>query len=280
MRTLAISLVGVLFFAPKLCAQDYRVLAQNLTQGGFLKAQAKNCQSYKIKEVNAEKAQAGHCTQDGFFIAGFSRDAGPTAELTINYKNGELLSKSLPIKQREYQIDRIEGVPQKTVTPPESVLTRIRQENGQIYAARNHFSEQTFFLTDFIWPAKGRISGVYGSQRYFNGTPKRPHYGLDIAAPKGDPVVAPANGIVRLAHPDMYYSGGTMILDHGYGFTSTFIHLSKLTVKEGQMVKQGDKIAEIGASGRATGPHLDWRINWYNVRLDPAYWVVEGGHKN
>jgi murein DD-endopeptidase MepM/ murein hydrolase activator NlpD len=124
-------------------------------------------------------------------------------------------------------------------------------------------------FSDFIWPSRGIISGVYGSQRILNGQPRRPHFGVDVAAPTGTEVVAPAAGVVRMAHPDMYFSGGTLILDHGYGVTSSFLHLSKIHVKPGEAVEQGQKIADIGATGRVTGPHLDWRMNWHKVRVDP-----------
>ncbi|MGY0583956.1 MAG: M23 family metallopeptidase, partial [Paraglaciecola chathamensis] len=131
----------------------------------------------------------------------------------------------------------------------------------------------TDFSQDFIWPAQGPISGVYGSQRVLNGQPKRPHYGVDVAAPTGTPVYAPADGVVTLFVPDMYYSGGTMIIDHGLGVSSTFLHLSKGLVQVGDNVKQGQLVAEIGATGRVTGAHLDWRMNWMNVRIDPALLV-------
>ena len=136
-------------------------------------------------------------------------------------------------------------------------------------SARNRRDERTDFAGSFEWPATGRISGVYGSQRVLNGEPSRPHFGLDIAAPTGTPVYAPADGIVTLAHPDMYFSGGTMILDHGHGLSSSFLHLSEILVESGTQVNQGDLIARIGASGRASGPHLDWRMNWLDRRVDP-----------
>ena len=159
------------------------------------------------------------------------------------------------------------------VTPPDSVLARIKDDNWRVAKARKTSSERADFAARFIWPAEGPITGVYGSQRVFNGVPKRPHYGVDVGAPTGTQVIAPAGGKVTLAHPDLYYSGGTIIIDHGLGVNSTFLHLSKLTVEPGEMVKQGQKIGEIGATGRATGPHLDWRINWFSERLDPALLV-------
>src|SRR5690606_23736658 len=140
----------------------------------------------------------------------------------------------------------------------------------QVWQARQQISQRTDFLKPVVRPAEGRISGVYGSQRVLNGEPRQPHYGLDIAAPTGTPVKAPWPGRVLLAVPDMFYSGGTLIVDHGYGVTTTYIHLNSILVEVGQTVGQGDPIAEIGATGRVTGPHLDWRLNWYNERLDPA----------
>ena len=144
-------------------------------------------------------------------------------------------------------------------------------------AARTRDSDRRDFLDDFVWPASGPITGIYGSQRFYNGEPRNPHYGVDIAAPTGSPVVAPADGVVTLVHPDMFFSGGTLLIDHGFGVSSTFIHLHRVLVKEGQEVKQGEKIAEIGASGRATGPHLDWRLNWYDERLDPQWFMSAPG---
>jgi murein DD-endopeptidase MepM/ murein hydrolase activator NlpD len=150
------------------------------------------------------------------------------------------------------------------------VLERIRREGRLVRQARADNDPREDFLQGFIKPLEGPITGVYGSQRVYNGVPKNPHYGLDIARPTGTVVVAPAPGIVKLVHDDMYYSGGTLVLDHGYGLSSSFIHLSGALVKEGQRVEAGDAIAKVGATGRATGPHLDWRVNWFNVRLDPA----------
>lgn len=140
-------------------------------------------------------------------------------------------------------------------------------------AARRTDDPRLDFMQSFIWPSIGPISGVYGSQRILNGQPRRPHFGVDVAAPTGTPVRAPAAGIITLAHPDMYFSGGTVILDHGHGVSSSFLHLSRIHVQVGQRVEQGELIAEIGATGRVTGPHLDWRMNWFGQRIDPALLV-------
>lgn len=209
-------------------------------------------------------------TDSGQFVFGLGRDAPKTVSLWVQKNGQEKEHFEFSVKQREYKTQRIEGVEQKYVAPPPEVSQRIRNETAQVRKARQKVRKSLDYLSPFLWPAKGPITGVYGSQRVFNGVPKRPHYGLDIAGPVGAEVVAPAPGIVSLVHNDMYYSGGTLIVDHGYGVSSTFIHLSKIHVKEGMSVVPGQLIAEIGATGRVTGPHLDWRINWFNQRLDPA----------
>ena len=215
----------------------------------------------------------------GDFVIGFGRDA--KLRHTLQWQtpqSSERNAHNIVLSQREYKIQRIDGVASKYVSPPQSVTDRIREDNQKIGAARRTFSTLTSFLERFILPAEGPISGVYGSQRVFNGEPKRPHFGLDIAGPVGTKIVAPASGRVSLAHDDMYYSGGTLIIDHGMGVSSTFIHLSRISVKEGELVDQGQKIGEMGATGRVTGPHLDWRINWFSERLDPALVLPEASN--
>ncbi len=208
-------------------------------------------------------------SKDGVFLIGFGRDAPAQTKLVVTFTDGSREWRELKVGQRKYKIQRIDGLPPRKISPSEEDLARIHRESASIKEARAKDDARTDFLKGFIWPAKGRITGVYGSQRILNGEPRRPHYGLDIAAPVETPVVAPASGIVTLTHPDMFYSGGTLILDHGHGLSSTFIHLHRILVKEGQYVRQGDVIAEIGATGRVTGPHLDWRINLFKRRLDP-----------
>lgn len=205
----------------------------------------------------------------GEFVFGFNRDQASTVQLRWQQaeKSGQ---GELAVAARSYDIQRINGVASKYVTPDPKVSERIKEDNRRVAAARSHDSERLDFLSTFIWPTKGRVSGVYGSQRIFNGEPRNPHFGLDIAAAEGAPVVAPAAGVVTLTDPDQYFSGGTLIVDHGHGISSTFIHLSAIEVKVGQQVVQGQKIARVGATGRVTGPHLDWRVNWFQVRLDPA----------
>jgi murein DD-endopeptidase MepM/ murein hydrolase activator NlpD len=180
---------------------------------------------------------------------------------------------SLDIATREYRIQRVEGVPQRTVTPDPADLERIRRESALVQAARKNSSSNTDFFAGFQWPVKGPISGVYGSQRVYNGVPGRPHYGVDVAVPKGTPVGAPAAGVVVLAEPDLFYSGGTIIIDHGAEVSSTFLHLSAVSVEVGSRVEAGDIVGQVGSTGRATGPHLDWRMNWRKQRVDPQLLV-------
>lgn len=212
---------------------------------------------------------------NGMTLAGFGRDAKPSAQLEVT--GPAPCSRTLAIAKREYNIQRVDGVPSRTVTPPQAQLDRIRREAVKVAAARAPNLERPELLErvlgQFTWPLLGRISGVYGSQRVYNGKPGRPHYGVDVARPTGTPVRAPAPGVVTLAEPDLFYSGGTVILDHGYNLSSTFLHMSALDVKVGDQLDAGDLIGAVGATGRATGPHLDWRMNWRKQRIDPALLV-------
>lgn len=210
---------------------------------------------------------------DGLFVIGFGRDADASEPLVVEGPDGERIERDLEIESRDYDIQRIDGVPPETVSPPEEAMERIREEVELVREARRRDDSRTDFLDDFIWPVTGRITGVYGSQRVYNGEPRRPHYGIDIAASAGTPVRAPAGGIVTVAHDDMYFSGGTLLLDHGHGLSSAFLHLRSLAVDVGDRVQQGDTIGTVGAGGRSTGAHLDWRINWFERRLDPRQLV-------
>ena len=209
----------------------------------------------------------------GRFVFGFGRDAAPKAVLTAVFPDGTRQARTLEVAQRTYRIQRIDGLPRRMVTPSEKQLKRIRAEAKKINAARGGFTMAPYFEQGFIWPVKGRISGVYGSQRILNGEPRRPHLGIDIAAPTGTPVVAAAGGTVTLAEKDLYFTGGTIVIDHGFGLSTVYSHLSAVSVKTGQGVKQGELIGKIGSTGRSTGAHLDWRINWFQERLDPAFLV-------
>jgi murein DD-endopeptidase MepM/ murein hydrolase activator NlpD len=234
-----------------------------LTQGALILAKS---EPGVTATLNDEPLQV---TEQGYIVFGFARKA-PLKNTLVIKKGESTITKELTLTPREYKIDRVDGVPQKTVTPDPAQVKRARKEAEKVWIARQKETDSTDFLTPVIKPAKGRISGVYGSQRIFNGEPRNPHYGEDIAGPTGTPVKAPWPGEVVLAEPDLFYSGGTIIIEHGYKVTTTYLHLSELSVNVGDKVKQGELIGAVGATGRATGPHLDWRVNWGNERLDPA----------
>ena len=205
-------------------------------------------------------------TTDGYFAFGLGRDRKNDVVITINEK--KIVKK---VFKRKYKIQRIDGLEEKKVTPPEEVYERIKRENKWIGEARAINSDLTFFKNKFAIPVKNAIiTGVYGSQRILNGKPKWPHYGLDFAADEGTKIKAMLDGIVTLAEPDLFYTGGTLIFDHGHGISTLYMHMEKILVKRGQKVKQGDIIGTVGSSGRATGAHLDVRLNWFQIRLDPA----------
>ncbi|MEX1147543.1 MAG: M23 family metallopeptidase [Sphingomonadales bacterium] len=206
----------------------------------------------------------------GRFVFGFGRDADGQAALRVVFPSGQEKNRTLTVARRDFKVQRIDGLPQRMVTPPEEVLERIRRENALIAAARARDTDAAWFRDGFIRPAEGRYSGIYGSQRILNGEPRQPHFGLDIAGPTGAPVLAPAPGIISLSETDLYYTGGTVMIDHGHGITSVLMHLHSVDVEKGARVEAGDRIGTIGATGRATGPHLDWRVNWFEVRLDPG----------
>jgi murein DD-endopeptidase MepM/ murein hydrolase activator NlpD len=207
---------------------------------------------------------------NGDYALGFSRDEKNNSELMIFSPNGAAEKRILKPLKREYNIQRVEGIAKSIMNPNKKANVRVGEDNKKIKAARKVDSNLTAFAKGFVAPIEGIITGVYGSQRYYNGVPKTPHYGLDYAGKNGDPVKSPADGTILMFVPDMFYSGGTMIIDHGHGVSSTFLHLSDSYVSVGDKVSKGQLVAAVGASGRATGPHLDWRINWFNMRLDPA----------
>ncbi len=207
-------------------------------------------------------------SNDGYFVFGIDRDR--KFDLTItkiqNGKKEKIIKKVL---KRKYNIQRIDGLEESKVTPPESVYKRIKDENNKIGKARSINSDLPFFRNQFIMPVEGIISGVYGSQRILNGKPKWPHYGIDIAAKQGTMIKSSGSGTVTMAEDDLYYTGGTIIMDHGHGISTIYSHLENVMVSVGDKINQGDIIGTVGSTGRSTGPHLDFRINWFQTRLDP-----------
>jgi len=207
-------------------------------------------------------------SKDGYFVFGLDRDRKFDLIITkiINGKK-EVITKQ--VLKRKYNIQRIDGLEESKVTPPESVYKRIKKENNAIGEARAIDSDLPFFKEKFIMPVEGIISGVYGSQRILNGKPRWPHYGIDIAAKQGTMIKASGSGIVTMAEDDLYYTGGTIIMDHGHGISTIYSHLENVLVSIGDQINQGDVIGTVGSTGRSTGPHLDFRINWFQTRLDP-----------
>ena len=206
---------------------------------------------------------------DGDFIIGFGRDAAGEAALDVVFTDGTRAHRVLAVAPRHWDVRRIDGLPREMVTPSPAELARIKTEEGLADAARAIDSDALGFEGKPLWPVIGRISGVFGSQTVLDGVPHAPHTGVDIAAPAGSPVKASLAGRVTLAAPDFFLTGGTVIIDHGYGLSSVYIHLASLAVKQDEAVTQGQLIGTLGATGRATGPNLHWGINWFQLRLDP-----------
>ena len=238
-----------------------------VTQGGLIVGRA---------EPGARVALDGRAIRvapDGRFLIGFSRDHGPRAGLTVTGAGGGVIRRTLAVAQRRYDIQRIEGLPPKLVTPDAETLKRIEDDRAQIRAARAAESFELLFGIRFSWPATGPISGVFGSQRVLNGEPRAPHFGLDIAAPEGAPVLAAAQGRIALANEDMVLTGKTLLLDHGHGLTTSYIHLSEILVRAGESVAQGAPIGRVGKTGRTTAAHLHWGVHLFDIALDPALLV-------
>jgi murein DD-endopeptidase MepM/ murein hydrolase activator NlpD len=208
-------------------------------------------------------------TPYGTVVFGIGRDESGPVRVDVQRPDGQSESASITVTPRDWPIERIDGVPPATVNPPPDIAERIEREQAMVVAARERDDDRADFVQSFVWPVQGRISGRFGNQRVYNGSPKSPHSGMDIAVPQGTPVLAPAAGIVTFANADLYLTGGTVLLDHGHGVSSNFLHLSRIDVKVGDRVEQGQVIGAVGATGRATGPHLHWGMNWFDVRIDP-----------
>ena len=234
----------------------------NFSQGNFILGKTEPKSKIIVNKTEVR------VSNDGYFVFGIDRDRKYDLVITkiSNGKKEKIIKKIL---KRKYKIQRIDGLPENKVTPPESVYKRIKNENNKIGEARAINSELNFFKDKFIMPVEGVITGVYGSQRILNGKPKWPHYGIDIAAKQGTQIISSATGVVTMAEDDLYYTGGTIIMDHGHGISTIYSHLENVLVSVGDKINQGDLIGTVGSTGRSTGPHLDFRINWFQTRLDP-----------
>ena len=232
-------------------------------QGSFILGKTKP--GAKVKIDNKDVL----VTEDGYFAFGLGRDRKNDVVIRI-LKDKKLEVVVKKVYKRKYKIQKIDGLPEKKVTPPKEVYDRIKKENKLITDARSIESNLTFFKNKFVNPLEDSIvTGVYGSQRILNGKPKWPHYGIDFAAKKGTKIRAMLDGTATMVETDLFYTG-TLIFDHGHGISTLYMHMEKIFVKKGQKVKQGEIIGTVGSTGRSTGPHLDVRLNWFNVRLDPA----------
>jgi murein DD-endopeptidase MepM/ murein hydrolase activator NlpD len=242
------------------------ILSGTAVEGGLIIARTNPANQVMLDDDAIEIGE------NGVFVIGFHRDSDAPVTLRIIAPDGRVKTRLLSPRQRDYNIQRIDGLKSTMVTPPATVLARIKSDGGAVRAARQRQVPLGDFWRGFDWPALGRISGIYGSQRILNGQPRQPHYGIDIAAPTGTPVYAPASGLVTLVK-DLYFSGWTVVIAHGLGVNSSFLHLDRVDVSTGMMVERGGLIGTIGATGRATGPHLDWRIDWQGRRIDPGLLV-------
>lgn len=243
-------------------------LSGRMTQGGLVFGETEPGARVKL---DGDPVMVG---KDGRFVVGFGRDSALSALLLVELPDGAVERIALKIEDREFPVQRIDGLDQSKVSGfTDEQLEKIAADAEKKRAARVRSEDAAYWAGGFAWPAKGRISGVFGSQRILNGEKKTPHSGLDVAAPAGTPVAAPADGVVRLAEPDMYFEGGLVLLDHGHWIESAFLHLSRIDVAPGQMVKKGDPIGAVGATGRATGPHLHWSVKWTGRLVDPQLLV-------
>lgn len=215
-------------------------------------------------------------TAYGTVAFGVGRDEQGPLTLTVTTPSGRSEAVTITVTARDWPVEHVNGVPPKTVDPPPDIAERIKREQAQVTAARVRDDDRSDFALPFQWPVQGRISGRFGNARVYNGQPGAGHSGMDIAAPNGTPVKAPAGGMVTFAAPALYLTGGTLLLDHGHGISSNFLHLSRIDVKVGDRVEPGQVIGAVGATGRATGPHLHWGMNWFDVRIDPLL-VLERG---
>ncbi|HEY9034123.1 MAG TPA: M23 family metallopeptidase [Pseudomonadales bacterium] len=259
-----------LLLAGQLAAEPVRLQGE-LVQGAMIVGHAPAGSQIRLNDTVLRQSAAG------YFVFGLDRDAEPGQLLQVDLPDGRQWQQQLRIKARDYRLQHVTGVDDRLVSPekPPETWQRIREESAQIREARAGHVELEAFRQAFRWPIIGPVTGVFGSQRVYNGRPGRPHYGVDVAAPVGAQVNAPADGLVTLVHDNMYYSGGTLIIDHGYGISSSFLHLSDILVKPGERVSQGQPVARVGSSGISSGPHLDWRMNWYTQRIDPQTLVPD-----
>ena len=258
------ALLAAAVAAPASAAGDDRVVFPPSVQQGAMVI-GKVPPGSRVEYAGRSLRSSGY----GTVVFGVGRDQAGPVQVTVVRPDGSRVDARIAVTPRDWPVQRVDGVPPKTVDPPPEIAERIRREQAQVSAARERDDDRTDFARPFVWPVEGRISGRFGNQRVYNGKPGSPHSGMDIAAPTGTPIKAPAAGVVTFAAPDLYLTGGTVLLDHGFGISSNFLHLSRIDVKVGDRVEQGQVIGAVGATGRATGPHLHWGMSWFDTRIDP-----------
>jgi murein DD-endopeptidase MepM/ murein hydrolase activator NlpD len=240
--------------------------------GAFAQGGIVVCKAAPGSRVFVDGTDRGLVHAQGYFVTGFDRDAPARATIAVQKNGGERFERAYDIARRQFSIQRVDGLPPQTVNPTDpAVLKKIERDRGLKNRGFASRADATGYLDAFVWPVTGaRMSGPWGNQRVLNGEPRPPHYGIDIAAPAGTSIRAPAGGVVSLAHPDLHFEGGLVLLDHGQGLISMYLHMSRLDVKDGQRVSQGQSLGAVGRTGRATGAHLCWRMKWRDRNLDPS----------
>ena len=236
-------------------------LCGEIRQGEFVIGKAKDANKISL---NGDDVLL---SKDGYFLLAFGRDEKNTQKLTIT--TNEDFNYSFDVRKTKWDIQNIKGVPPRKVTPSDSDLAAIELERKVVRASLKGINDNTAWLSGFIMPIEGRISGKFGGQRIMNKVPKNPHQGMDIAAKEGTPIKASADGEIVLAYPDLFYSGNVVVIDHGFGLQTIYAHMKDMKVTKGQKVSQGDIIGTVGMTGRATGPHLHWGASLRNVRFNP-----------
>jgi murein DD-endopeptidase MepM/ murein hydrolase activator NlpD len=253
---------------PPLDPRMNEMISGSVQQGGLLIGKVN-----PACKVTLVGSQALRVSANGYFVFGVGRDEKGRKHIELRCPAQADRKLDIVISERSFNIENINGVPPNTVNPPPNIAARIQREQALVVAARKRDDAREDFTQTFIWPVTGRVSGVYGSQRIYNGTPKSWHSGLDVAAKTGTPIKSPAGGIITFADPGLYLTGGTVVIDHGHGISSNFLHLSRIDVKVGDRVEQGQIFGAVGATGRATGPHMHWGMNWFGLRIDPQLLV-------
>ncbi len=242
--------------------------------GAFAQGGTALCRTLPGAQIHVDGRARGAADAEGWAVIGFDRDS-PRESVVEAHAGGDVARRSFTILPREFSVQRVNGLPPQTVSPSDpAIVARIARERQLKNVGFSSRAEARGWLDGFIWPVEGIISGSWGNQRVLNGEPRSPHYGVDIAMPAGTPVRAPAGGIVSLAEPDLYLEGGLVLIDHGQGLISMYLHMSRLDVRVGEAVTQGQVIGAVGARGRATGAHLCWRMKWRDRNLDPSLAIL------